>query len=132
MPLINKPTRVTPQSNSLLDNIFTNSVFNNCKCAVLYTDISDHYPILCQLNLSKTKIKTEFSKIYRRNYTDAAILKFITYLKSINWNISCSSYCYSEPNSLYEKFLELFKIGFNDCFPLKDLSHHRKNLGRNG
>ena len=46
-PCITKPTRVTAKSASLIDNIFCNNDVNNDDVfnGILYTDISDHFPI---------------------------------------------------------------------------------------
>ncbi len=44
-PQINKPTRITSFSTTLIDNIFTNYLSTNLKCGVLCNDISDHLPI---------------------------------------------------------------------------------------
>ena len=46
-PCITKPTRVTAKSASLIDNIFCNNDLNddNGFTGILYTDISDHFPI---------------------------------------------------------------------------------------
>lgn len=56
VPLIDLPTRVTPQSSTLIDNIITN--IDTCKLRpfVLHHQITDHYPILCILSgLKPTK-----------------------------------------------------------------------------
>ena len=49
VPLITRLTRVTSNSATLIDNIFTNQVNNNninhVMSGILLTDISDHYPI---------------------------------------------------------------------------------------
>ena len=45
-PIINTPTRVSNNSATLIDNIFSNSIINNKLFdGILYTDISDHFPI---------------------------------------------------------------------------------------
>ena len=45
-PTITKPTRVTSHSANLIDNIFCNNILNaQALSGILYTDISDHYPI---------------------------------------------------------------------------------------
>src|SRR3989442_522462 len=36
MPLITKPTRVTPNSSTLIDNIFTNNISLNVEGAIIY------------------------------------------------------------------------------------------------
>ena len=46
-PLTTRPTRVTANSATLIDNIFTNNTCNmgSLLQGVFVTDITDHYPI---------------------------------------------------------------------------------------
>ena len=44
-PTISKPTRVTKQTATLIDNIITNIHEYSIKSGILYNDISDHFPI---------------------------------------------------------------------------------------
>ena len=44
-PLISRPTRITSNTASLIDNTFTNDVRNCAVSGLLFTDISDHFPI---------------------------------------------------------------------------------------
>ena len=53
-PTISKPTRITQQSATLIDNIITNIHEYSIKSGILYNDISDHFPIF---NLYKKKLK---------------------------------------------------------------------------
>ena len=51
LSLINRPTRMTSTSVTLIDNIFCNNVYNNSYVnCILFTDISDHLPIFCIKN----------------------------------------------------------------------------------
>ena len=43
--LIDKPTKVTNDNNSLIDNIFTNNNYSHKYNGILLNDISDNYPI---------------------------------------------------------------------------------------
>ena len=43
-PQINKPTRVTSFSSTIIDNVFTNVLSMNAKSGILSNDISDHLP----------------------------------------------------------------------------------------
>ena len=45
LPVINRPTRVTTNSATLIDNIFISSWQKEQISGILYTDISDHFPI---------------------------------------------------------------------------------------
>ena len=43
-PLISLPTRITPHSATLIDNIFTSDISTNVSSGVLFSSISDHLP----------------------------------------------------------------------------------------
>ena len=47
LPLINKPATITLCSATLIDNIFTNNLFNDDHCfqGILVRDVSDHFPV---------------------------------------------------------------------------------------
>ena len=48
-PLIDKPTRITDNSTTLIDNIFTNELRFNLTSGIMYNDISDHFTNVCTL-----------------------------------------------------------------------------------
>ena len=58
IPVINRPTRVTTSSATLIDNIFTNCVFDtSLKNGITKTSISDHFAIVAVIKLSNEKTK---------------------------------------------------------------------------
>lgn len=48
-PTISKPTRITESTATLIDNIFSNTLEEECKTGLLLTDLSDDLPVF-QLN----------------------------------------------------------------------------------
>ena len=44
-PLVNRPTRITSHSATLIDNILTSNIDSHVVNGLLFTDISDHLPI---------------------------------------------------------------------------------------
>ena len=44
-PCINKPTRITATSATLIDNTFSNTLNQSNNSGILYHDVSDHLPI---------------------------------------------------------------------------------------
>ena len=66
IPLINKPTRVTHNTATIIDNIFANKYENDNKfmTGILTTDISDHYPIF-HITLCHNKPKEENYQMIR-------------------------------------------------------------------
>ena len=63
--LITKPTRVTSKTVSLIDNIFTNFIFDTSlkpKKGIIKSDVSYHFPVFVSL-CSPSKIHKEYQKI---------------------------------------------------------------------
>jgi hypothetical protein len=85
IPIINRPSRVTCKSATLIDNIFTNNIDNNHYLnGIFYTDISDHYPIfLIEKKFSKS---SEVLIQYRRITSKQNMMKFTTSLNAVDWN----------------------------------------------
>jgi hypothetical protein len=52
-PTISKPTRITYHSSTLIDNIITNNLDHDMISGIIYTDLSDHLPMifLCWCNV---------------------------------------------------------------------------------
>ena len=67
VPTINRPTRVTETSGTVIDNIFTNCYDINSKTVqgILTTDISDHYAVFHVNNRIKSSVDKDQSMIIR-------------------------------------------------------------------
>ena len=68
LPLIDKPTRITGKSATLIDNMYTNFSINKCHSGILCTDFSDHFPIFCifdKLSVKKIKPPSLTKRIYK-------------------------------------------------------------------
>ena len=81
LPLITKPTRITPTSATLIDNIYSNNLpgeYTQMQ-GMIYTDISDHLPIFL---LTKLNNNTKDDTITEtRLYNDHTIATFRWILK---------------------------------------------------
>ena len=63
--LIDKPTRVTQSSSTVIDHIYTNStLLNAVEPAVIYHDMTDHLPIF-----------TNYKGLFRENKTNCQLIK---------------------------------------------------------
>ena len=85
VPLITRPTRVTENSATLIDNMFTNKVvsYDESVYGILVTDISDHYPIFCVDIILKHKT-TDLSFV-RRDNSEKNKSSFLNDLALMNW-----------------------------------------------
>ena len=118
IPLINKPTRITAHSATLIDNIFTNKVLSS----ILINDISDHLSILSYLFDDSVALKNQLYKP-TRNYNEANINSFRTCLSEVNWSEVLSD---QDPNDAYNKFHSKYSLLYEKCFPWEKKSNRYK------
>ena len=45
LPVIVKPTRVTPSTATLIDHIYTNDISNTGQSGIIITDVADHFGV---------------------------------------------------------------------------------------
>ena len=85
MPTIFHPNRITETSATLIDNIFFNSIAYQFETAIVYSDISDHFPVAIHINLKISK-NTPTNDCQRRKYTPEKIEAFKHELYTADWN----------------------------------------------
>ena len=77
LPLITKPTRVSDSSATIIDHILTNDYEQSIIPAIVETnEISDHYPILCQVNLTQTRINAYRTVTFYRDKSKFNSIQF--------------------------------------------------------
>ena len=67
-PIIRNPTRISETSSTLIDNIFVNSSRYKVSSAIVYSDISDHLPIV--LHLETCIIKKVLPDTIKKRFFD--------------------------------------------------------------
>ena len=107
VPTINRPTRVTETSGTVIDNIFTNCYDINSKTVqgILTTDISDHYAVFHVNNRIKSSVDKDQSMIIRimneKNYD-----KYKLAIQNFDWskvtNLNSCQYAFSAFIKKYE------------------------------
>lgn len=83
--LISQPTRVTPNSSTLLDVILTTSQDLVTQSEVICTSISDHFPVIVTLNLKRPR--PQAIKFKTRSYKSYNPVDFDRDVSMISWNI---------------------------------------------
>ena len=103
--LITRPTRVTSKTVSLIDNIFTNFIFDTSlkpKKGIIKSDFPYHFPSFVSLSCgSKMHKENQKINIHKRVMHDTNFMAFKTDLHNFNWNSINHS---PETNSKYEIF----------------------------
>ena len=84
-PKITRPTRITKQSATLIDNVFISlNLHKNFESSILIDDMSDHLPTLTLLR--QTKLKDTSPLIFKsRNLTNTKIKQINQSLYKIDW-----------------------------------------------
>ena len=86
VPLINRPTRITHHSATIIDNIFTNNHEALIKShqGILVTDLSDHFPVF---HINQTLISVEQDVfIVKRSFTAKNKHAFLEDLRAVDWH----------------------------------------------
>ena len=128
-PVINRPTRVTCKSATLIDNVFTNDInTKHLVPAIICCDLSDHLPVFVHSS-SKITIKREKFN-YKRFYSDKAKAEFVHNLNNTIWDESPElSNCISA-NDQYDQFITKYSNIFEKSFPLKKVKRNFKSIPR--
>jgi len=124
LPLINRPTRVTESSATLIDNILTNShdSTNKCFSGILPTDMSDHFTIFHIIDMKKSQSINKHKHAPSRVINDMTILNLKSNIEKSDWR--CVLDC-KEANTAYDIFDKKFNLLYNENIPL------RKNKSKN-
>jgi hypothetical protein len=123
--IVNKPTRCTDHSATLIDHIYTNNVnMSEISSYIFVSHLSDHFPVITKLN--------EFRKfshpkvIEQRNFSQQNVQNFTTILLNQNWDhvLECN-----DTQLAYNLFSDTFFNLFNLAFPLTRVKFNRNIHG---
>ena len=116
--LINSPTRVTENSESLIDHIYVSKEDKISQSGVIQSGISDHF--ITYLTRKKTRDFIGKHKTIRirqmKNYSQEA---FLNKLKELDWSIVTK--IKDDVNLALEKFNTLFVLAIDSVAPEKDI-----------
>lgn len=120
-PLIYQPSRVTPRSQTLIDNIFTNNIKYNTISGNLTCSISDHFAqfaVFTDYNL-KTK-RTKERPVYGRSFKLFHDNEFLEELSTIEWSLLFENE--KDPNVLITTLIDKITEILNVMAPIRKLS----------
>ena len=115
-PTIDKPTRITADTATLIDNILTNDLAS-LSSGVLMTDITDHLPVFLIVNSVKESHRTnKYSQ--KRNFNADNVENFIHDLNRSDWDSVTSI---NDIHRMFNAFTSHVQQLYNKHFPLKDV-----------
>ncbi len=119
LPSVITPTRVTPSSATLIDNIYVKcDKYENITSRTLLTDISDHFPILTGIGRCENMSKKHKQPItfMMRKLGAAEVSNIGESMQSTDWE---QKLCYDDVNQCYEEFIAHFTSIMDTHAPLK-------------
>jgi exonuclease III len=130
-PAISLPTRITSTSSTLIDNFFVNFLPIKLSSAIIYSDISDHLPIIIKTPLKclKPEAKNRDTKMRQINVINTS--KFTETLQNQNWDEVHQAL--ADPvtaSSGYTCFASRFASLFDSAFPYRNLKSRPRSAPR--
>lgn len=126
-PTITKPTRVTKLSATLIDHVWTNDMHNYMTSGVLYSSISDHFPIFSSFSVPNNSLNCSHIRIPKRFFTEISINVFKNELSDYAWRPALRELT---TNEAFGKYLEHFLELYDKNFPIKEVTIKEKHLGK--
>ena len=115
IPIINRPTRISEHSASLIDNILTTDIFNNSlKKGIIKSDVCTHFPIFFSIRLTKEKLQEGVIKIKKRVFSKRNIASLKEQLSLLYWRHTDFD---GTVNEIYDTFLKTLTDIYNANLP---------------
>ena len=102
---MNRPTRITSYSATLIDNILTNNINSHVVNGLLFTDISDHLPIFSIWFVENSNFCQDHSIYTFRDKSKENIKTFEKNIISCDWTTISSL---NDPTEAYTSFSDNF------------------------
>jgi len=111
----NYPTRVTPNSSTLIDHVYTNNASDDLQNFILVHDISDHYPLF----ISAGSINPEFhqKKPTRRTLKFFQLEAFLTDLSDIMNKVITKNLYTTPVGNLFRSLLKSLNLYLINMLP---------------
>ena len=122
-PMVDKPTRITDHSSTLIDYIFISGVESNNFSKIIHDDLSDHLPVIAFIQIANSKcIRRTFFYSHvkpKRNFNAINTSNFSKLLSQHSWDNIYSKINNNEnPNEIFDLFHTDLLFVFNCAFPM--------------
>ena len=126
-PSIHKPTRVTRNSYSIIDNIFSNNLANgDFEADIFKTGISDHFPTyLIVRNICNIKKRSTYTTISKRNLSKTNLDSLKDAYNDTSWDDVLNS---TNTNTSFSYFSKKIQNIFDKVCPLSEVKVKPKEL----
>ena len=128
--LIDKPTRITGYSTSLVDHIYTNDPYNKLSPAIILTDMSDHLPIFLVLGTTNPIQNTDNSPKLIRVWKNFDISAYRNELSNKLAVLNTGSIGLDGKTKL-KKFMKITEQVINKYLPLRPCTNKVRRIREN-
>ena len=115
-PLIDRPTRISNHSFTLIDNVFTNVTNHKVTSGILVSDISDHLPIFVFCTYPNPNRADQKCNVKKRIINENSLLSLSNNLAEECWDNVFRS---ADVDTAYGEFMTTFSKQYNICCPMK-------------
>ncbi len=124
IPLINRPTRVTDNTASIIDNILSNN-YNNSKNYIICNSITDHFLIIKSTQKTDISNNNVNNAYHRRTFNTDNINNFSNKLLNENW-----THIFNTENTIdkWNNFFNKIDKIFNESFPNKKYTTKKNKI----
>ena len=129
--LVSRPTRVTENSATLIDQVYTNNIDSILSCNIITLDLSDHLAIHTRVSLNSGGTRVIRAKNVKdrqnrefRVFNEANNQTFHNRIEEETWDEIDEN---SDAQSQYDKFSEIYMGHYNAAYPPKNQNKKRKN-----
>ena len=125
IPLINRPTRITNHTATIIDHIYTNNYNVDSKLlqGILITDVSDHFAIF-HITINESKQETCDEPELIRQVNERNLAKYDNDIRNVNWS---NVYECSDAQTAFTKFVDIHTNVFNRSFPIIPVKKRYRN-----
>ena len=135
LQIVSRPTRVTENSATLIDHVYTNNLNSTHSCNILTVDVSDHLATFTKLALESSSLNIERhtlnkkENVKHRVFNEANNETFKAKIQEESWDDAFDDTL--DANTLCEKFLGKYNAHYDAAYPLKSKSIRRRNERKN-
>ena len=120
IPLITKPTRITHNTATLIDNVYVNAPqCHQVMSGILLSDISDHLPVFAFLGKKEANTHCEPLVFKYRNLNEEAITHIKEYLGNSDWDYLNGM----EVDNAFETFVNAVNRSIDTFAPEKNCTY---------
>lgn len=114
--LVSEATRITPESSTLIDHIYSNCPENVTSLSVSKIGLSDHFPVFFTRKMHCHPATRAHYTVSYRSFKDFDENKFFADLQAVPWDVIR---LFNDPNDILEAWSDLFLEVTDKNIPLK-------------